>query len=127
MCAQEPKLLEYCVSISQIFYNLMAGFAALLGSIIFIPEIRRWFKIKKYKRIYPLNSQGKNWRLIDKQGETQGIIYVHDLLSKLKYHVANPATMVGLDFDWNSVQHLPPNEFDNIKPGEPAINIEKEK
>jgi hypothetical protein len=109
---------------SQIVYNILVGLSALAtaGAYALIPEVKRLRKIRSFRRQYPPQSFGKTWELIGRRG----IIYVHDLQLKLKRHVANPATMTDLGFDWNSVKGLSDAEFERIGLGSP-IDTEKKR
>jgi hypothetical protein len=108
------------VRASQVFYNFFVGVAA--GVLIVLPQIRRSRKIRSFRKQYPLQEQGKMWRLIAIPGFAP--IYVHDLQKGLRHHVANGETFVDLHFDWNSVRPVSQEECDRIPLGDP-INTEK--
>jgi hypothetical protein len=112
--------------ISEIFYNWAVGTAAIAGVGIWATgaQVVRLFNIWRFRKQYSIKSLGKTWRLIRVPNTPE--IYAHDLELNLRRHVANPATMDDLHFDWRSVRPVSPEELEGIGLGSP-INTEKKR
>lgn len=65
---------------------------------------------------YPMKKLGKSWELI--QGEGDDRVFLHDLKTRLKHHIANPETMDGLGLDWGIIKkHVSPKQIESINTG----------
>ena len=114
--------LSEWLTASQIFNNVAVGVAALAGASLGVPAIKRWYNIRSLRRQYPPSQYGKKWELIALEGAAP--IYVHDLETNTRRHIANPSTMIDAGFDWNSVRRVSRDGLENITLG-PNIDTER--
>jgi hypothetical protein len=112
--------------ISEAFYNFSLGSAAIVGILaglkIAVPALKRWYKIRRFRKHYPNQSHSKTWELIRLQDTSP--VYVHHLQSNTRRHVVNPETMADLGLDWNSIRLVSREELDKFELGDP-INTQK--
>lgn len=115
--------LDKLVAYTQIFYYVLVGAAGFAGAFALVLDLWRRVRILWYRKKYRPQLDGKSFRLINIKDTAP--IFVHDLKRKLKRHVANPATMEDLGFDWNSVRCVSREEYDSIPTGYP-INTKRQ-
>ena len=112
---------------SKIFSNFAVGIGALVaigaGLKVFIDF---WGQIKKrrlleyLRKTYPPSERGKRYNLIASSKNTDRV-YLHDLLTNKKHHIASIGTYYDLYYDRSDAQIMSDDVFIQISEGEPFL------
>lgn len=116
------------LQISQIFNNITVGIGALLAGAGGLKILDDWLELKKenqrreklraeLKTRYPLSQHIKTYRLIESDSKP-GWVYLHDLESGKKHHIASMLTLLRLGYMRNWAKNISVKEFDLIPEGD---------
>lgn len=120
---QSPALL-----FSQVFNNFAVGIGAILAGFGGLKVLLDWRREheenKRRKRLeaelrskYPPKELGKKFLLIQ-SSEKPGMIYLLDLKSGKKHHIASNSTFVALGYDRSMVKGLGKEVFNGYEEGD---------
>lgn len=122
------NLTQDIVTFSQIFHNFAVGIGALLAgaggfkilydlAVNLADKRSRSRQEKDLKSMYLPNMLGKRFNLIA-SSKNPDWIYLHDLKTNKKHHIASNWTFVDLGYDRSMIQLMSEEVFNTIDEGE---------
>ncbi len=123
--SSQIDIVQILLNPSQVFHNFAVGIGALLagaGGFKIIYDFatdlrekrRRTRQEKDLKALYPPSKVNKTFKLIS-SSKNPDWIYLHDLKTNKKHHIASNWTFVDLGYNRNMVQQLSDDVFNTIQ------------
>ena len=111
--------LEEWRYISEIYSNIAIGTATVIGIVVGYPVLRRWLRVRRIRKLYPLSRLGVDFKLADGD-KSPGKIYIVDIKRKSRKWIESLSTFHDLNFYSDKVEHMSQNELDDYRE-EPGI------